>query len=104
MLLSILLGSVMPQLQVMIDLRILRDQAVQLVDENIGCIGILGVVLQHDGHWILHLLNRLSRLVVACLLLHFFVVVPILTVRIKPQMVAVSKIDVSYVVHFVNRN
>ena len=99
MLLSIFLGSVMPHLQVMIDLRILRDQAVQLVDENIGCIGILGVVLQHDGHWILHLLNRLSRL-----LLHFFVVVPILPVRIKPQMVAVSKIDVSYVVHFVNRN
>ena len=100
MLLSILLGSVMPQLQVMIDLRILRDQAVQLVDENIGCIGILGVVLQHDGHWILH--HRLSRLAAA--LLHFFVVVPILPVWIKPQMVAVSKIDVSYVVHFVNRN
>ena len=75
----------------------------QLVDENIGCIGILGVVLQHDGHWILAgSLHRLSRL--ASLLLHFFVVVPILPVRIKPQMVAVSKIDVSYVVHFVNRN
>ena len=88
------------QFEVMIDLSILRGhEPVQLVDENIGCIGILGVVLQHDGHWILHLLNRLSRL-----LLHFFVVVPILPVRIKPQMVAVSKIDVSYVVHFVNRN
>ena len=84
----------------MIDLCILRDQAMQLVDENIGCIGILGVVLQHDGHWILH--HRLSRLAAA--LLHFFVVVPILPVWIKPQMVAVSKIDVSYVVHFVNRN
>ncbi len=85
------------------DLRVFRDrrrpdEAVQLVHEDVGRIGILGVVLQHGGH----------RVVLA---VDGEVVVArsrgrrgrgLVPVGVEPEVIAIGKVDVRDVVHLMN--
>ena len=81
-----------------------RHEAVELVDEDVGSVGVLRVVLQHRGH----------RVVLATVVVEAIIVsaaaaaVPrgrgLVPVGVEPQVVAVGEVDVRNVVHFVHRN